>query len=117
MNTRESPNELSDSEEAILNISSIAEESLTILMPLPPPPEAALRRTGNPISSAFSKADFTEPIGSDVPGTEFTPQLEAIDFAFILSPKILIVSGEGPMKSISLSATASANSAFSERNP
>ena len=117
MKTLGSPNELSASEEAILNIFSIAEESLTILIPLPPPPDAALSRTGKPISSAISNADSRDSIGLSDPGTESTPQLEANAFALVLSPKRSIASGEGPMKIISLSATALANSAFSERNP
>lgn len=46
---------------------------MTFLMPLPPPPKAALKITGKPYLSANTLASLKSLIGSGVPGTHLTP--------------------------------------------
>ncbi len=52
-----------------------------------------------------------------LPGTTGTPQLRIVLFANALSPILLIISGEGPINLIFVSAQISENSAFSAKNP
>ena len=82
---------------------------LTILMPFPPPPAAALIRRGYPI--------FFASLGFDVIGRVGTSALIARSFAFNLSPITEITFAEGPIQIIFSFLTFLAKEAFSDRNP
>ena len=78
-------------------------------MPLPPPPAAALIRTGYPIVLAF--------LGSVVIGKVGTPAFCAISLAFSLSPIEVITLELGPTQIRPALITSLENFAFSERKP
>ena len=86
-------------------------------MPRPPPPAAALIRTGKPISLAAAKASSSVVTAPSEPGTTGMPAAFTACLAVILSPIILMCSGLGPMKVKPWAPTISAKRAFSERNP
>ena len=90
---------------------------MTILIPLPPPPNAALMITGNPISLAIFSPSFISVTGVSVPSKTGTPIFFIATFEAILSPKSSICSGFGPMKIMPFSSQALANSALSDKNP
>lgn len=71
--------------------------SLTTLIPLPPPPNAALMITGYPYFSTNDTASSTLPTGPGVPGTTGTLHLIARVRAETLSPSPSMTSGVGPM--------------------
>src|SRR5690606_32076125 len=86
-------------------------------MPLPPPPCAALIISGNPIrapSRASTSADWSSPV---YPGTTGTPAAAIRSLAPALLPMRRIDAADGPMNTSPAAATASAKSAFSDRNP
>ena len=68
-----------------------------MLMPLPPPPAAALINKGKPIASAAARKASTSPVGV-TDGATGTPCALAKLRAEILSPIRSIVSASGPMK-------------------
>ena len=72
----------------------------TIFIPFPPPPPAALIKTGKPIFAQIffaSSKDLTPPSDPSIIGN---PYFFAIFFASILSPICLINSALGPMNLI-----------------
>src|SRR5690606_19865215 len=86
-------------------------------IPLPPPPCAALIISGNPIraaSRASTSADWSSPV---YPGTTGTPAAAIRSLAPALLPIRRIDAADGPMNTSPAAATASAKSAFSDRNP
>ena len=89
-----SPKALSASACVRLMLSSRSDSELTILIPLPPPPEAALIMMGYPIALASSLGSL--PIGPSDPGTIGRPIFFASFFADILLPIVCIISEEGP---------------------
>ena len=86
-------------------------------MPRPPPPAAALIISGKPMRAAISRASPTSATRPSLPGTVGTPASAATRRAATLSPRRRIASAEGPTKAMPAAATASANSAFSDKNP
>ena len=82
---------------------------LTILMPFPPPPAAALINKGYPMSFTF--------LGFVVIGRVGTPDFSAKSLAFNLSPIEAITLAEGPTQSNPAFKTALQNLAFSDKNP
>ena len=86
-------------------------------MPRPPPPAAALIRTGKPISSAAARASSSVVSAPAEPGTTGMPAFITACLAVILSPIIWMCSGLGPMKVKPWAPTMSANRAFSDRKP
>ena len=85
-------------------------------MPLPPPPNAALTSSGNPMRGASFLAMATST-GSRVPGMMGTPAASAIRLAAALSPKSSIATGGGPTNVNPASSTAVAKCARSARKP
>ena len=87
-------------------------------IPLPPPPADAFTNSGYPTPSAIS-ASFTSSMSplSSAPGTSGTPAVSAIRLASTLRAIERIDVGVGPTHVRPAAATASANSAFSDRNP
>jgi hypothetical protein len=94
-----------------------SEASVTTLIPRPPPPNAALIATGQPLDSPKAITSAGSAIGSFRPGTLATPARAAASRALILSPIVSMALGGGPMKVAPAAATARANAAFSARNP
>ncbi len=86
-------------------------------MPRPPPPALALMMIGYPCDLAKTSASSSWRIGSAVPGTMGTPAAAAALRPATLSPRRRCISAVGPTKTIPAAPQASANSAFSERNP
>ena len=86
-------------------------------MPRPPPPNAALIISGNPISLATFKASVRSSTGFSVPGSVGTDASSASARAATLSPINFSSSGRGPTNVMPASTQACANSAFSDRNP
>ena len=83
----------------------------------PPPPPAALIKTGYPISPATSIACSKLVQGPSEPGTRGRPADFMTSLAWFLSPKRAMHSGSGPMKTSPASWHALENSARSERKP
>jgi len=111
------PNAATASAEAVLNAPGMASRLRTIFIPRPPPPAAAFRMTGSPISCAHrlaSSASFTPP---GLPGNSGSPASRAASRARTLLPISRMTSGRGPMKAILQERHTSANSAFSDRKP
>src|SRR5208283_5015981 len=90
--------------------------SLTIRIPLPPPPAAAFSITGYPICSANLSVASMSKLRSE-PGTNGTPARFMFCRARVLEPINSIDSGVGPMNLRPASAQALAKRAFSERKP
>lgn len=86
-------------------------------MPRPPPPYAALIAIGSPCSSAKATTSATPETGSLVPATSGAPTLAAMCLACTLSPSAAMAAGGGPIQVSPAAMTASANVAFSARNP
>ena len=59
----------------------------TTLIPLPPPPMAALRMTGKPADSANAMASAAVSVAFSLPGMTGTPHCLAKSLAEVLSPK------------------------------
>ena len=93
--------------------------SRTIFMPRPPPPAAALRMTGKPISRANASASSRVlQHARRLPGKQRQARASrAASRARTLLPISRSISGRGPMKWILQFSQTSANSAFSERKP
>ena len=90
---------------AASSASSSSSAERTTRIPRPPPPAAAFTSSGNP-RLAGSPSSSTG-----------TPASRATRFAASLSPPARSASGDGPTKTRPAASTASAKSAFSERNP
>ena len=88
-----------------------------IRIPLPPPPAEALIITGKPSCDATCAASLASEMTPRDPGSVLTPASAAIRLLCILSPIARIALGGGPRKATPAASTASANGAFSERNP
>ena len=86
-------------------------------MPFPPPPAAALIRSGYPISSPRRTTSAAEATGSVVPGMIGTPASCIRVRAAVFEPMSAIASGGGPIHTSPAASTAAANSAFSARKP
>ena len=71
--------------------------SLTIRIPRPPPPNAALIMTGKPIFLAKACASATSTMGDSVPSMTGTPISLIAFLEAILSPKSAMCSAFGPM--------------------
>ena len=84
---------------------------------MPPPPPAALIKTGNPIFSQISFASLIFDTPPSDPSITGRPFFFAIFFASILSPIILINFEEGPINLILLSSKIFAKLEFSDKNP
>ena len=78
-------------------------------MPFPPPPAAALIRTGKPIEPAF--------LGSVVIGRVGTPAFSANTLALSLSPMDVITLEFGPTQIKPSFNTSLENLAFSDKKP
>ncbi len=89
-----------------------------IFMPRPPPPAAALRMTGKPISLGQLLAPRRPSRSTPrAPGRSGSPAFSMASRAATLLPMSRSISGRGPMKRSRSFSTISANSAFSERKP
>ena len=98
-------------------LAHLARRSQAMRMPLPPPPAEALIITGKPTAIAAATASASVATASGWPGTVETLASSASFFDAILSPIAAIAAGFGPMKAMPAAASASANSARSDRNP
>ena len=86
-------------------------------MPRPPPPNAALMQTGQPLASPKVRISSALWANSVVPGTIGAPPRWAASRDDTLSPISSIASGGGPIHVTPMPAMARAKSAFSEKNP
>ena len=86
-------------------------------MPTPPPPAAALIKSGQPIFFAAARNAPGDETDAPDPGGSGTPARAMMPRARRLSPIARIAAGGGPMKTSPARAQRSAKSAFSERNP
>ena len=91
--------------------------SLTIFIPLPPPPPAALIKTGYPMFLQIDFASFTDFTPPSEPSITGRPYFFAIFLASILSPIFDIISALGPINFIPCFFTISENFAFSDKKP
>ncbi len=98
--------------------SSSSSGSRTRRIPLPPPPAEAFTSRGSP--TAAPAAVMSASLASDsssAPGTRGTPAAATSRLASTLSAMAFIDSGVGPIQASPASATARANSGFSDRKP
>mmetsp|Transcript_7457 Transcript_7457/g.11041 ORF Transcript_7457/g.11041 Transcript_7457/m.11041 type:complete len:240 (-) Transcript_7457:22-741(-) len=101
---------------ANLNPDSSSSALYATRIPFPPPPAEALIITGYPIMSASLSA-VSISTSPSYPGITETPAPFAMAFDSILSPIALIAFVGGPTNVSPSSATLSANSLFSLKNP
>ena len=85
---------------AICKFSNNSESFSTIFIPFPPPPPAALIRTGYPILLAISLASLISETPFSEPLMTGSPNSLAIFLAWILSPILLINAELGPINLI-----------------
>ena len=110
-----SPNAEAASLRALVTAPASSAGSATSRMPRPPPPNAALTRSGKPTLAAA--ADRSPSPVTVIPGSTGTPASAIAAFAATLSPIAAMVSGAGPTKISPASAQARAKAAFSDKNP
>src|ERR687898_276584 len=108
------PNAAFDSAEAISYSCRSSFSSLAKRIPLPPPPNADLRRTGYPESFAISTASSRSSTTPSLPGTNGTRASFITSLHFILSPVTSIASLPGPMNIILFFLQACAKPSFSD---
>src|SRR5438552_15812459 len=87
-----------DSARAVASVAMRSSGRCATFMPRPPPPAAALRRTGKPSACATDIASSSEDKPPLDPGTTGMPNRSAVRLASILSPMSRICAGFGPMK-------------------
>ena len=117
-----SPNAEAASAEPATSAAGRSSARSTRRIPRPPPPAAALTRSGKPIrpasaTMASTRSGRSTRTGSRVPGTTGTPASVARRRAASLSPRAAIDRWSGPTKTRPARSTASANEARSARKP
>ena len=117
MNTVGSPNDRAASALARSKDSARPSIPSTNRIPRPPPPAAALTRSGNPMRSAWWRAASRSSTGPPLHAATGAPTCSASRFAPILSPRRRMTSPGGPMNVTPIRSHRSANSGCSATNP